>query len=549
VSNSLDLRPEGELSVEDSKAITKIELSLRNEYTHFIGDLVQLNKVNGLQWLLKVTCRNTYDSVIYDSMARIALLDYNLKNGASYSTILVKNLFLSEVVAQLLDRYNSKSKIIITNNFIDHFKVVKNICVNVIFCLALWFVSRFFKKTKPIGSIILLDTFFLDKDNLFDHYYPGLKEKLSANIYNKIWALPTFLRPKYPWGWVGIFRRISQYQKNIILRESWLTINDYFFALKESLIVTKKIKNFPKWRGLDVSSIIKYDLSSDQGSYSISYKILTYLSFKNFKKEGFEIETIIDWYENQTIDRALYLGANENYPETDIKGYLGFVPESYYVGISPTIYEKNGGVLPTKFYVMGDAYINTIKKYMPELKVSVAPAFRFSGIREFKRNSNTKRNIILLALPYSMNESINIIQLVYSSNIKNKYKILIKPHPTQSIQKIKLHFPTLKSTDFIFDKLIDIFQSVRLLVSSASSVVMEAAICNVHVAIVASRNGPTINPLTGLVDDTFWTICYESEDINYLLSAKKENLNHNTLDVNNYFESVTKENALDFISD
>jgi hypothetical protein len=70
----LDLRPGGELSVDDAKIITSLERSLGDEYTSYVGDLVDVNKVEGLQWFLKSTCRNTYDSVIYDSMCRLALL-------------------------------------------------------------------------------------------------------------------------------------------------------------------------------------------------------------------------------------------------------------------------------------------------------------------------------------------------------------------------------------------------------------------------------------------------------------------------------------------
>ena len=87
------------------------------------------------------------------------------------------------------------------------------------------------------------------------------------------------------------------------------------------------------------------------------------------------------------------MGLREYHPQTKIKGYLGFIPENYYLGISPVKYEQIGGVLPDEILVIGDAFVPTIKKYLSKMNVSVAPAFRFQDTIHFKKDNNIQKNI------------------------------------------------------------------------------------------------------------------------------------------------------------
>ena len=60
---------------------------------------------------------------------------------------------------------------------------------------------------------------------------------------------------------------------------------------------------------------------------------------------------------------------------------------------------------------------------MSDLEIEIAPAFRFDSTIKFKRDFSIERNVILLALPIQINESINIVKLVLAAKLDDKYKI------------------------------------------------------------------------------------------------------------------------------
>ena len=57
------------------------------------------------------------------------------------------------------------------------------------------------------------------------------------------------------------------------------------------------------------------------------------------KKSGLLIKKVVDWNENQVIDRSLNLAIRKYYPGVKILGYQGYVVSEYYVSHSPADYE------------------------------------------------------------------------------------------------------------------------------------------------------------------------------------------------------------------
>ena len=165
----LDLRKDGKLSIENAKKITTIQQGIQQEYTDFIGNLITANKVKDLQWLMQITCRNTYISKIYDYMCRLSLLESLLKDGENISCVYIDRPTIKYPVIELLERYNSKTKIcIIECKENKKFSLLKNLVKNIYYCLNLWLWSFLIRnKSKPKKSVFLLDTFLL-KDS-FGH--------------------------------------------------------------------------------------------------------------------------------------------------------------------------------------------------------------------------------------------------------------------------------------------------------------------------------------------------------------------------------------------
>ena len=72
---------------------------------------------------------------------------------------------------------------------------------------------------------------------------------------------------------------------------------------------------------------MKEEVFNERGSFSITQSLLIYKFIERVRNKNIKLKGLIDWYENQNIDRALYLGVKEYYPGVKVKGYLGFVPQ------------------------------------------------------------------------------------------------------------------------------------------------------------------------------------------------------------------------------
>jgi hypothetical protein len=434
------------------------------------------------------------------------------------------------------------------------FQLFKNLIKNIYICFNNWFWALYFnqRNTTPKESVVLLDLFLLKNGfnsdtTISDRYYTGLNDYLDKTQVKKIYYLPTLFGLRYPYDWFKQFRNIVKSESNIILKEFWIGWRDYVAAIYQSLTLYKAITTIPKWKGVDISSLIREELFLERGSYSLSSSFLLYISFKKYKKEGLRITGVVDWFENQVVDRALYLGMRQFYPQVKIKGYMGIFLEGYYAGSIPMPYEYQANILPDELLVIGSKYIANKREYCQEIKVSVAPAFRFQSVINFNQEIEKNKNKVILAMPMMINESRKIIELALKATLPEKYSWVVKIHPATLRDNLLSVLPGNVKKIFLFTNkpLVDLLQEASLLVTSASSVALEAVITGVPVAIVGNRSGPTINPLYGIVDDAYWSICYTPED---LINAIKKRPPMEGLNKSIYLERATSEKVLKMLS-
>ena len=342
-----------------------------------------------------------------------------------------------------------------------------------------------------------------------------------------------------------MFRNIASSPQNILVKEQWLTLSDYANALQLSVSLPSSIHTIPLWRNLDVSAIVQDELTLDKGSPALVQALLTEKSFKRYQQNNIQIHGVIDWFENQVGDRALDVGLRRWFPSVRIKGYLGFVPEGYYAGLAPVQCEQDGGVLPDELLLLGEVYIERQSKNVPTLRVHTAPAFRFQETLEHAAQGSNKKETVVLAMPMLLDEAERIVHMALQTVTEETY-FVIKTHPTISIEKFKQAIPESTDVRFTFsnEPIAKLLQTATLLVTSASSVALEAVLCSVPVAILGSRSGPTINPLEGIVDKEHWSICYTSDALEMAILAEKP---RNSLPVAPYLVATTPEGVLDLL--
>ena len=550
--SEVDLRACGELSVEDARAISKIEKTVREEYNKYICELVSTNNVKGSQWFLRATCRNTYISKIHDAFCRLALLDHILSSDRKVESVLIDNSSLRQPLQEILKQHNCVAQIrVCGSSRVRPLQTICNLARSLYFTFNIFLWPKIVgKKRKPKQSVILLDMFLLknsfDKScNLIDRYYPNLISLAPKEEQNKIWYLPSLHNMRSPLDWARMFRNIASSPQNILVKEQWLTLSDYANALQLSVSLPSSIHTIPLWRNLDVSAIVQDELTLDKGSPALVQALLTEKSFKRYQQNNIQIHGVIDWFENQVGDRALDVGLRRWFPSVRIKGYLGFVPEGYYAGLAPVQCEQDGGVLPDELLLLGEVYIERQSKNVPTLRVHTAPAFRFQETLEHAAQGSNKKETVVLAMPMLLDEAERIVHMALQTVTEETY-FVIKTHPTISIEKFKQAIPESTDVRFTFsnEPIAKLLQTATLLVTSASSVALEAVLCSVPVAILGSRSGPTINPLEGIVDKEHWSICYTSDALEMAILAEKP---RNSLPVAPYLVATTPEGVLDLL--
>ena len=553
----VDLRKNGRMSIEQAKEISALEPEVRIEYNYFIGKLIKENNLNGLELLLQATCRNTNLSFILDRFCKVRLLEKIIKSGEVINKVIVDSICMKSVCERLFEKNNTKTIIELKGDRVGkHFRIINNSIKSLYMMLCFFLIPKMIGgKETPNKPIIYLENFlFIDSfdknGKLNDRYYPGLIDSLDDKaLEDKIWYAPTLIGIKTIGQYFSIFKMIRSSKTRFLMKEDWLELKDYFSAFNVSLGLLKKINKIPVWSGLDVNEIVKEELCKEKGSPSLVNAILLYNFIRQLKENNVEIDIVIDWNENQVIDRAINLAINKYFPDVYVRGYQGYVVPNYYACKDPTCFEVESRSVPDEISVVGEAFVEDKKKYCPALNVSVAPAFRFSNVHNPEYLNCKKDNTILIVLPISLEDSREILKICARliSVVGDKYNFYVKHHPSFSKDRFISLVPEILNSRFkIFDEnLYEHLCKSVLLVSALSSVCLEAAVLGVSVAIIGTRAGPVMNPLDGLEGVQSWKICYDENEIAGLL---KNNFYAKLKNIEYFFQPVTVKSAREFVT-
>ena len=76
-----------------------------------------------------------------------------------------------------------------------------------------------------------------------------------------------------------------------------------------------------------------------------------------------QIKKIVNWFENQIVDKGWNFGFRKYFPNSDIIGYQGFLFYGQYLNTFPSQEEFNSKVIPKKVYVISKKYIKLRKEF------------------------------------------------------------------------------------------------------------------------------------------------------------------------------------------
>jgi Capsule polysaccharide biosynthesis protein. len=269
------------------------------------------------------------------------------------------------------------------------------------------------------------------------------------------------------------------------------------------------------------------------------------------KESNIKIDLIVDWFENQTVDRGFNKGAHDYFPNTKLVGYLSTLESlTYDFHLQPIQVEYDNGVLPDLIYVNGRGFIKEIKKYFSDLPVALAPAFRFNKnlINEIKiKRLDNKQYKLLVLLPMSRSDALNILTLLikyFEQQKLTSIQILIKSHPVTNINKIRLSLPSWPSAfkqindDFSF-----LINHADIVISTSSSACLESLANGVPVIIIGNEKGVTQNPIPASVPKIIWEYCCNLKELDDAINRLCINSNKH---INKKHLQIAKEIRSDF---
>ena len=557
-----------ELNDSESRMVDIIADEIRRDYVDFLVKLGKGYEKDIDWWMLNFVSRNTMISPLFRNICYLVMLKRKLAEGQTFNEVIVDTYALSDVIYDYCSKnkysfkivYRGKNKMkIMFKRVYSYIIVLMHILLRFIYA---WRTRKYKKKIRIDKALTLLDVFVFNNSfnegSYKDRYYPGLLDYIDSNEKEYIYYITTFYGVK---NYGKVFLDLRGSKQNFLIKEDYWRFKDYVFALLYPFKVRKFNFKFSEFMGFDITSLLREEISNDKVSNSSIYGLLNYSFAKRLKESEVKIKTVVNWFENQTIDHGFNGGFRKYYPEVNLIGYLGIPLQDNYLSIFPTEQERICEVIPKDIFVIGKGYIDPIKKFCKNLSVKVAPAFRLSGVwNKRKYYPDKNKYSILVALPILMDESDEIISTILkvADLIKIKNCVFkIKPHPSHNIKKISSRW-NKKFTEvfeFVGGDFNSCVEKADILISCASSVCLETLSKGIPVIIVASKIGLTQLSIPGDIEQDTWRLCYTAKEISdaviFYLSIDKETIKKYKVIGDkikkDYFEPITMRKVKEFI--
>ena len=560
----LDLSGTEKLDRAHLDNLNAIALEIRQPFNEMVRRLGVAHGDSLDWWVTPIACRNIFACALFSRCCQLLLALRVAEASGAVREIVVDSPGLAAALRKALAGRGLSASVRVRDGTLWwRAKVFAGMCYRlaaagfhafnqILFARIFRPASRF----APAAPIILIDTFVyrdsFDRDYR-DRHYPELLECLSDDERQHVFFLPTYHKVRnYP----RLFRALRRSPVNFLIKEDLLRLGDYAFALAHPFRLLGLAVNQCDFEGVAIAPLVNDALYESFASSGSLEGLLRYRLARRIHEAGIPVALIIDWFENQEIDHGSNAGRRRFMPATPIVGYQGFVVSRHYLCMFPTRDEMRLELIPPRVAVMGEALVNSAREFCPGLEVSVAPAFRFAGLwRTRTERVGPDEFRILVALPLMREESTGILDLMTSAATGfpsvaagTPWRVRVKAHPS-FVKPLPRNFE-LAGGDF--DAALD---ASDVLVSSASSVCVQALARGVPVIVLGSRNGVTLNPIPDGVERELWALCYTAAQLTAALTryARRDAATvarHRALGAalrDRFFTPVTRETVASFL--
>ena len=423
----LDLRKNSQFSPKIHAILKSISLRKAKDFNLLISSFSKPFSANLDWWVEQPSSRNIHQSPLFYRYCCLHLVSELINSGIRLEKIIVDSSAFYRIVDQLRVKQDFDFEIDGPVEELPHFHYYywKSIKLFLRFWKLMRPQFRAAKKTKHLAenppkiSLTLIDQYVTPGFISKDRYYNGLWDSLNSEQKKKTFFVPTLVLFK-PQDFETAYNELRTSDRNFLIKEDYLTLLDLLFSLLHIFRIWFIKPSFQEVLGTDFSVLIREGLLSSGGYNNAIIGLLNYRFAKRLKEKSFDFSLIIDWWEGQPLDKGWNLGFHTFFPNTPIKGYLGYVPRFTELQVCPTINEIECGVSPKIISTVGKKFCNEILSTKPPFEAETAPAFRFNHLwkSDFHNEENSNGLKVLVALSTINYESENILEKV-SNLVKN----------------------------------------------------------------------------------------------------------------------------------
>lgn len=510
-----------------SKMLDETADQLRKSYIDWVDNLNYKYGNDIHWWFSSISGRNTTDSNLFLYFCYLNIFENLLKTNEMPNLIICESRALLKVFINLLKEKDIKYEKIFSFNFAKEIKsVIKPLYVWIHFVTKSLFkdfiaflVKSIYRKNNKLEEIsVVIDTYLHEKDidenGVFkDRYFPGFYNWLSDNGY-KFCVCPTFHNIN------GIFKVLKAIRKSeicFIVDSDFLNLYDYLYIFLYPIRILRKKIQFPLFNRKDISVLAQDEF---RGLVNLNSAMLASLKYRlAFKLSKYKIKPsiLIDWFENQVIDKAFVYGMRKFFPDIRIIGIQNFLPSPNLLNLYPAPAELHFKMLPDRFITTGKQMCDIFKTFTKNINCAYGPALRYSYL--FNNNLQKPRlcnnKVVLILLSSFMLDSIELLIITINAIKNRSERFLLKGHPDYTINDLlsKFNYFKLPPNIKIFEKnLSEGLLQADVVITSGSGSGIEAIVMGIPVIIVGKQLSLTLNPLS-YVKEIVWKICYSSEEI------------------------------------
>ncbi|MBN2140997.1 MAG: hypothetical protein JW718_08330 [Desulfovibrionaceae bacterium] len=509
----LDLRSAGAMSPEALRAFGSLARELRGPFTGFVSGL-GAKFGNSLLWSLSTPAsRHCYFSPLFVHCCGLVLLKRLVDSGRGVSEIASDSSAFCGLVRHWLRARGLGVRV--TGPGPDRREGPARRLGRALRALLTELAIRASIRrgsgpgpALPDRPLTLVDTFALPGFVEDDRYFGELVNHLDAAEAAGVFFAPTFTGFTAPQAGEAA-RRLRRSGRNVIFKERFLKVRDYFWAWFSSLRTAFLRLDAAGFASFDLAPLIREELRGLRGLGSTMTAFLNHRFAMRLARAGVKLGLVLDWWENQSIDRGWNAGFSEFYPGVRRVGYLGFPPYPMLLCLYPSSAEKQAGVLPDEIAVIGPGLVPGLAEFCPGLKVFAGPALRFGHVFEPPARSERNGFTILASLPISGRDAAAMLEMIARAGDHGlgPARLLVKPHPACPWPEVPEGMELVEGD---FARALD---HCDMLVCMGSSVGLEALAKGVPVALAASPGGLSFNPIPDSVDPGLWRLCFDGSDL------------------------------------